>query len=81
MVTVFGNGALQISHSNFEKLYESTMSFNYFFTLLLIQFLRQPTCINSQEPLHKQGLIKGSSYVDSSHKQILHEPVNGFSTT
>ena len=46
-----------------------------FLTLLLIQFLRHPTCTISQLPLQAQGLMRGSSSVASSHRQILHCPV------
>jgi hypothetical protein len=44
------------------------------FTLLFIQFLRQPTCTSSQVPLHLQGLIRGSCSLDYSHRQILQDP-------
>lgn len=51
------------------------------FTLLLIQLRRHPACTSSQVPLQLQGLINGSSPVDSSQRQILQEPASDYKPT
>jgi hypothetical protein len=73
-VTKRGKGSLQISHSNFVKLYDITIPQIYFFTLLSIHCFRHCTCTPSHEPLHLQGEIKKLSEELSSQRQNLQLP-------